>query len=143
MFDKSAHEHLLIQSYYQLLKQPLVESNHVDALWNAPFALVSHDTSHDPIFNYANALALALFEYPLETFTRLPSRLSAELPNQEERQRILDKVTIQGYVDDYSGVRISSTGKRFRIHHAIVWNVIDARGVYRGQAAMIPEWTML
>lgn len=143
MFDISAHEQLLIQSYLQLLKKPLIESAHKHALWNAPFAVVSHDTAIDPIFNYANAQALKLFEYPLETFTRLPSRLSAESPNQAERQQILDKVTAQGYIDDYAGVRISSTGQRFRIQHAIVWNVIDSTGVYRGQAAMIPEWILL
>ena len=30
---------------------------------------------------------------------------------------------------------------RFRIERATVWNVVDAGGVYRGQAATFSEWT--
>ena len=57
----------------------------------APFAIVSHDTAHDPIFNYVNQTALKLFEMSWADFTSLKSRKSAELVNQEERAKLLSE----------------------------------------------------
>ena len=54
---------------------------------------------------------------------------------REERARFMQAVGERGYVDDYTGVRISSTGKRFYILQATVWNVTDENGVIHGQAA--------
>ena len=48
-----------------------------------------------------------------------------------------------GFVDDYSGVRISATGRRFFIEKATVWNVRDERGEFAGQAAMFRHWEYL
>ena len=48
-------------------------------------------------------------------------------------------VAQNGYIDDYQGVRISSTGKRFMIRQCIVWEVFDAGGVRRGQAATFDD----
>jgi len=107
------------------------------------FALLSHNTDQDPLFNYANRTALDLFEFSWDELIGLPSRLSAEPVNQQERERLLARVTTQGFIDDYAGVRISKTGKRFRIQGAIVWNVIDEQGSYRGQAAWFKDWTWL
>ena len=120
-----------------------MDSDPVRALNEAPFGIVSHGTENDPVFNYANRTALSLFEMNWETFTQLPSHKSAEPVNREERQRLLDQVSKKGYIDHYQGVRISSTGKRFRIEDAIVWNLIDSMGVYRGQAALFRRWLML
>jgi hypothetical protein len=71
----------------------------------------------------------------------LPSRLSAEPLARDERARLLARVTEFGFVDDYSGMRISGRNKRFMITNATVWNLLDADGVYRGQAAAftLPE----
>ncbi len=66
-----------------------------------------------------------------EKFTSLPSRKSAELPNREERAQILAEVSSKGFIDNYSGVRISHTGKRFRIERATVWNLRDRGGNYK------------
>ncbi|MDQ0062768.1 MEKHLA domain-containing protein [Paenibacillus harenae] len=52
-------------------------------------------------------------------------------------------VTAYGYVDDYTSIRISSTGRRFYIKQATVWNVIDEAGVYRGQAATFTEYSYI
>ena len=43
-----------------------------------------------------------------DDFTSMPSRLSAEPLAQEERDRLLARVGSHGYIDDYSGIRISS-----------------------------------
>ena len=75
--------------------------------------------------------------------TRTPSRLTAEAPNREERARLLAAVTAQGFIDDYSGIRISKTGRRFRIQQATVWNLLDDQGHYCGQAACFSQWHFL
>ena len=135
-------------SYRQLLLKDLIPDIPSDAqfarhLFYAPFAVVSHDTASDPVFNYANLKALELFELSWEDFTCLPSRLSAEPVNQAERDRLLAEVTEKGYIDHYEGVRISSTGKRFLIKNAVVWNLFDKNQRYKGQAARFDQWTFL
>ncbi len=93
-------------------------------VFEAPFVVVSHGLEADPILNYGNRTALALWEMSWEELTRTPSRLTAEAPNREERARLLAAVTAHGFIDDYSGVRISKTGRRFRIARATVWNLL-------------------
>lgn len=139
------HIDLLRYSYQTLTGTSLVPSklNDVEAakqIFFAPFAVVSHDISSDPIFNYANRTALALFEMSWDEFTVLPSRKSAEIPNREERSRQLEIVKKKGFIGNYSGVRISKHGNRFAIENAVVWNLIDALGNYRGQAATFDTW---
>lgn len=109
----------------------------------APFVLVSHGTEADPILNYGNAAALTLWEMSWAELTRTPSRLTAEAPNRAERARLLATVTMHGFIDDYSGIRISKTGRRFRIASATVWNLLDERGNYAGQAALFSQWKFL
>jgi hypothetical protein len=107
-----------------------------EALWNAPFAIVAHGTEADPIFFYGNRYALQCFEMSFDEFARLPSRLSAEPLSQDSRQKLLDKVSRQGYIDNYSGMRIAKSGKRFMIVNCTVWNLTDERGNHHGQAAV-------
>ena len=136
---------LLADSYARLLGRPLVDAgDHLaQALWTAPCAIVAHGTESDPVFFYGNRLALDLFEMPFEAFARLPSRFSAEPLAREERARLLERVTREGYIDDYAGIRISALGKRFRIEQAVVWNLIDRQGQLHGQAATFSCWTPL
>lgn len=128
---------LIAESFELLLGRPLVGAgaNVVEALWNAPHAIVAHGTQDDPIFFFGNQAALTAFETSFEGFARLPSRLSAEAPLREERQALLNRVSAHGFIDDYAGIRISAKGSRFRIENAVVWNLIDAKGVRHGQAA--------
>lgn len=129
---------LIAESFERLLGRPLVPagSDAIAALWEVPFAVVAHGTEDDPVFFFGNRAALDAFECDVETFTAMPSRLSAEAPLREERQHLLDRVTRDGFIDDYAGVRISATGRRFRIESAVVWNLVDAQGLRHGQAAM-------
>lgn len=112
-------------------------------LFHAPLALVSHNAAKDPVFNYGNETALALFGMTWEELTALPSRLSAEVANQEQRARLLAEVSTRGFVDDYQGVRIGRHGRRFLIENAAVWNLLDSSGGYCGQAAMFQSWKYL
>jgi hypothetical protein len=141
----AAHTALLRGSYRRwtgtdLLAPDLGPAEAARVLFDAPFAVVSHDTRADPVFTYGNRLALALFEMDWDEFTVLPSRLSAVAEDQGERLRLLAGVGTRGYADNYAGIRISKTGRRFLISDATVWNLIDEAGGYRGQAACIRHW---
>lgn len=114
-----------------------------DKVFNAPFVLVSHGTEADPVLNYGNQPALQLWEMKWEELTRTPSRFTAEAPNREERARLLAEVTVRGFIDNYSGIRISKSGRRFRIHRATVWNLLTESGQPCGQAAMFDQWENL
>ncbi len=142
------HAALLISSYHRLTGKDLVKrgqpaTEKYRALYDAPYAVVSHGTEDDPIFNYANRTALRVFHMDWQAFTTLPSRKSAEPQNRAERERLLTRVTRDGFIDDYRGIRISSTGNRFWIEDATVWNLINEKGVYCGQAAVFYRWKAL
>lgn len=142
----SAHLQLLATSYRRLTGRHLVDPD-LDAeaaarcLFEAPFALLSHTADADPILTYANRTTLDLFELDWEQLTRMPSRLTAEAPDRAERARLLAQVTAHGYIDRYSGVRVSSSGRRFRIDGATVWNLTDQTGQFFGQAATFTAWS--
>lgn len=144
----SSHASLLINSFHHWTGRDLIDPvmsplQQAKALNDAPFVIASHGAEDDPVFNYANRAALALFETGWKDFTSTPSRLSAEPMQREERAKLLDRVRRQGFTDDYSGIRISATGRRFRIQRATVWNVMDAHGKPAGQAVLIHEWEYL
>lgn len=113
------------------------------ALFAAPFVVVSHGTEADPLLNYGNQRALDLWELSWAQLTSTPSRLTAEPMNRDERARMLAVAEKQGYYSGYRGVRISSTGKRFLVEDATVWNVVDGRGIRVGQAATFARWTVV
>ena len=134
---------LLTSSFARTVGRSLIDGRQ-DATWlyaDAPFALLAHSTAADPLFIYANRTAQRRFEYSFDEFLTIPSRMSAEAPNREERQRLLDAVARDGFIDNYRGLRIAKSGKRFWIESAIVWELSDNDGTRRGQAAMFSEWT--
>jgi len=144
----AAHAQRLIESFRGLTARELVSPTlppveQARMLFEAPFVVASHGIETDPVFNYGNRAALALFEASWEEFTALPSRLSAEPVAQEERARLLARVTAAGFIEDYQGVRVSRTGRRFQIERATVWNVRDASGAYGGQAVTFDVWRYL
>ncbi len=126
-----------------LLTAPSDPAELARAAFESSFVLVSHGTQADPILNYGNASALNLWEMTWEELTQTPSRLTAEAPNRAERARLLQQVTEKGFIDNYAGIRISKNGRRFRISHAIVWNLLSIEGKPCGQAAMFDKWEFL
>lgn len=148
--SKSVDEHvaILLASYEKFFSEPLLpaiddRSRTLNELWSADFVVVSHGVGMDPIFNFGNQMALDLFELSFQQFTKLPSRKSAEVMLQAERDKLLAEVTEHGCIRNYTGVRISSTGKRFFIENARVWNLYDQNSEYYGQAAMFTSWSYL
>ena len=144
----SQHAELILSSFSRITGKNLIDTELSDderyrLLFEAKFCVVSHGTEADPVFNYGNKAALELFEMQWEAFTNLPSRLSAEPQIREERERLLSQVEEKGFIDDYKGVRISASGKRFLVENAVVWNLIDNDGNHCGQAAVLFEWSQL
>ena len=138
----------LLDSHAHWLKRELVERTGAldeqgERLYLAPFVVVSHALGEDPVLNYGNRQALALWEMTWREFTATPSRLTAEPLERTERARMLGRVATHGFVTDYRGVRVSRTGRRFLVERATVWNVLDERGIERGQAACFSRWTPL
>jgi hypothetical protein len=110
------------------------------ALFEVPFVVVSHGLEADPILNYGNLVALDLWQMEWAQFTSTPSRFTAEPIAREERDRLLAQTHTHGFSNNYKGIRITSTGQRFYIQNAIVWNVIDPEGNKWGQAATFSDW---
>lgn len=73
----------------------------------------------------------------------MPSRLTAEPVRRHERAWLLKATQEQGYIDNYSGIRIRATGRRFRIDNAVVWTPVDAEDRRVGQAATFAILTFL
>ena len=147
---QSDHADLLRSSFARLLSRELLPGTaelspqqYAKKLFETPAVVLSHGLQDDPIFSYGNQAALDLFEMDWDSLTKLPSRKSAQPLNREERARLLDAVTSKGFIDDYSGVRVSSTGRKFLIPKAIVWNLVDDAGKLQGQAATFSDWEFL
>ena len=156
IWDKPAEQNLYLQDHVSRLLvsftrwtgKVLVETDvplaeQARRLFYAPFALLSHNTAPDPVLNYANREALTLFELTWEELVVLPSRRTAEPGEREERERLLVTVSRQGYIDDYRGIRVTKSGRRFMIERATVWNLLDDNGAFYGQAATFKDWKVL
>ena len=141
----AGREALIVDSFARVTGGALLPagSDPIAALWNLPTVVVAHGTEADPLFFYGNRAALTLFEMRAEEFVRFPSRLSAEAPEREARAKLMERVKRANFVDNYSGVRVSATGKRFWIDAACVWNMLGEDGGVRGQAAAFAGWTPL
>lgn len=136
----------LLNSYENRLNRALIErksdlEEQAKSLFLAPFVVVSHGTENDPIFNYGNQIALDLWEISFLDLLKTPSRKTVkDTISEVERAKMLDTAKKKGYIDNYQGIRISSTGRLFKIENAIVWNITNAQGIYLGQAATFAEW---
>ena len=106
-------------------------------------AVLAHDDSEDPRLIYANSAAIQLWRRPWAEMMGLPSRLTAEPKEQGARARALTSAKQQDALAGYTGIRVDTVGRRFRIEGAKVWTFRDAGGKARGQAAAFSSWTLL
>lgn len=139
---------LLLNSFHHWTKRELFEQvgdqdYQAHALFQSPCVVVSHGIEEDPLLNYGNQVALELWEMTWEQLVMTPSRLTAEPVNRAEREWMLEQAKTRGYLDTYQGVRITSTGRRFLVENAVIWNVLDGKGQRVGQAATFSQWTWL
>ena len=139
---------LVLSSYRRWMSRELIPPQdnpyeQAQALFDAPIVVAASDNAEEPRLIYGNRKALELWELSWREFIQLPARQTAESVEQEARDKFLDEVRRNGYIVDYSGVRISSTGRRFWIRQARVWNLLDDQEQYRGQAVAFDRWDFL
>ncbi len=147
-----AHTQRVLDSYQKWTEKSLLSSiapqprssiASAQHLFYAPFVVVTSNAASDPTLNYANQAGLDLWEMSWEVLTQTPGRNTAEPIYHEKRKQFLDEVQKSGFIDNYSGIRISRTGKRFKIEKATVWNLLSESGHYLGQAATFNHWKYL
>ena len=141
--DKVKHVQRLLNSLEKLTGENIIKrttpKEDLKKIERGEFVLVSHNTAEDPILNYGNPFALKLWELNWEEFTKTPSRNTTEHDLREKRQKMLKITEKQGYFDQYEGIRVSASGKRFKIKNAIIWNVLNESNFKIGQAAFFNE----
>ncbi len=146
--DLTAPTRLILANYRRLLGRDLIPDDAADpvrSLFEAPFVVLSAlgPFGSDHVFNYANRTALGAFETSWDDLIGCPSSESAEPVHRDERRRLLDEVGRHGFIENYSGIRISRKGRRFRILRATVFNLLDEAGIYVGQSATFSDWENL
>lgn len=142
------HSLRLIKSYQHWTGKPLTGDAPSPAeiahdLFHASFVLLSHGTETDPVLNYGNQPALDLWETTWPELTAMPSRLTAEPHERQSRTQLLHQAAQQHYIQNYQGIRISTTGRRFRISNAEIWDIWDEQEQKCGQAAKFSQWEWL
>jgi MEKHLA domain len=151
MVEHAGH---LIRTFHALSGKELVPLKLLDddpaeaakALFFLPDrVVVSHGTQEGPegpVLNYGNSAALKRWSASWEQLTSMPSKYTAEPMEQSARQAFLDTVTKNDIVENYSGVRVTTEGKRFLLINGSVWNVKPKEfdGLRIGQAATFNAW---
>lgn len=135
---------LILANYRRLFGSDLVGGGataETESLFEAPLVVLSAlgPFGSDHVFNYANRRALDLFEYSWDEILGKPSSASAEPMHREERRRLLDEVGKRGFIENYSGIRISKNGRRFLIKQATVFTLLDENDRHVGQAATFAD----
>ncbi len=149
----------IARSHQRAFGQPLLAgapAAHPRLLAQELFAAATVVLAHDgadpggdpgPRLIYANRAALLLWRRPWADLVGMPSRLTAEPAERAGRARDLAGAKLEQAIRDYSGVRIDSTGRRFRIAGARVWTLWsgDKNGgeLPCGQAAAFSNWWWL
>ena len=145
-----AKQHLaqcILQSFERAFGRPLLAGlsagHQAQELFAGNTVVLAHDGSADPCLIYANAAALQLWERPWADMIGMPSRLTAEPQERSDRAQMLAKALQQHASEGYSGVRISSSGRRFQIHNARLWTLWGPGDQPCGQAAAFSSWWWL
>ncbi|BAQ63383.1 MEKHLA domain-containing protein [Geminocystis sp. NIES-3709] len=146
---------IILNSYYQLLNTELIDRTvplydqksdkltQSKNLFYLDRVVYSHNTDLDPIYNYSNKKGLELWEMDWQQLTNTPSRMTTQPLLREEREKLLQETISKGYIQNYQGIRISRTGKKYLIKDITVWNLTDNEGKFCGQAATFSQWDLL
>ena len=139
---------LILQSHEHAFGRPLIAYNRsgdlqrlrCQELFFCASPVLAHDRRSDPELIYANAAALRLWQTTWGDLIGLPSRLTAPESVRRGRQRALIQAHHQEAISNYSGRRVSRSGRQFMIHNARIWSLRDDAQTICGQAASISEW---
>jgi hypothetical protein len=106
-----------------------------EEVFNADFYILSHNNAADPVFNYGNKSVLNLWEISWEELTIMYSRNAAKPVDRAERSSMLDRASKYNHISGYDGIRVSKTGREFKILDVTIWNLFLDNGDPYGQAA--------
>ena len=134
---------LLLNSFAQVVGRPLLPDNSTKAVYCADFPVLAHNGAEDPVLTYGNLAAQKLWEMSWEALTVLPSRLTAETAHRAQRDAMFAEMRANGFIENYSGVRISASGRRFEIRNAVIWPLLNETGQKVGEAATFKEYSFL
>lgn len=138
----------IFKSFEYWLKHPLIEEVEdspeaiAQALFEAPFVLVSQDAEPDPISNYANRMALEQFDLDWEVLTQMPSRYSTQPIGREERKQLSLAVRRKGFLPHFHMDLSMRSGQDFLIEDCTLWYVLDEQQKPCGQATIYSQWTL-
>lgn len=139
----------ILKSYEHWFHQALIEVKSAtpvqiaQRLFEAPMVILAAEKESDPFLNYGNLQALKLWETTWDELLKTRGRETAEVSEQKQRASFLSQVNQKGYIDQYEGIRVSKTGKRFLIKNVKVWRVFDEFQNDLGQAATFSHWIYL
>ncbi|SPJ29655.1 MEKHLA domain-containing protein [Falsiruegeria mediterranea] len=137
------HAQFLVGTFARITGRPLLAVEDARVLYHAPFPILSHDTDEDPVLTYGNLAAQKLWEMDWDALTALPSRLTAEPAERGQRDAMFAEMRAKGFIENYAGIRVSATGKRFEIRNAIIWPLLAEDGTKLGEAATFKDYTFL
>ncbi|WP_082017932.1 MEKHLA domain-containing protein [Leisingera sp. ANG-Vp] len=140
---QAAHADLLLSSFAKVTGRPLLDGADAEALYRAPFPVLSHSTDADPILTYGNLAAQDLWEMGWDQLIAMPSRLTAEPAHRGQRDAMFAEMRAKGFISNYAGVRISASGKRFEILNAVIWPLLGPDGRKLGEAATFKDYVFL
>jgi len=147
-FDNKLSEFInsAAENYKNFFAEKLITADKalLEALYEAPFVFAAHQLiDGEQRFVFANLAAQKLWELNWDKFTHMPSKYTAEPEQRNAREQLLKEVREKGFIDNYSGIRVSSTKKRFLISAARVWNILDDAKQIIGQAVKFNDYQYL
>lgn len=140
---QSDHARLLMVTFQRVTGRTLLEGANSKALYHAPFPVLSHNTAEDPVLTYGNLAAQKLWEMDWDALTALPSRLTAEPAERGQRDAMFAEMRAKGFIENYAGIRVSASGKRFEIRNAIIWPLLAEDCTKLGEAATFKDYEFL
>ena len=149
--DTQALINRLLISYQRAFAQPLLVGDQgiqfhrtaAQEVFASSIAVLAHDHSADPLLTYANGTALRLWGRNWQTMVGMPSRLTAEESARRERASALQQAHQRAGFKGYCGVRVNQEGRRFMIHNARIWPLLNINNEFCGQAAAFSSWWWL
>jgi PAS domain-containing protein len=140
------HALLLNQTYQHWFGDYLVNEqdpgNVLAALNEDERVIFSLGLEPEPVFNYGNVKALGLFGYELAEFIQLPGRATMAPDQATIDQMLQDEIGKQGYVADYTGVRLDKRGRSWQIEAGKIWQLVDNLGRLHGFAGCFTDWSV-
>jgi hypothetical protein len=112
-------------------------------LFAASAVVLAHDDQLDPLLIYANRSALKLWRRRWGEMVGMPSRLTAEPSERQARAAALARLRSREAIENYGGIRVDRSGRRFQITGARLWSITNAQGMPCGQAASFENWWWL